>query len=216
MGDGALLKRYQEIGVVTDILQQERQMLDKLTFNWKETSAQTDSKLKSAVEFGKKWTGNRMAEEMTRFVAADVMRQITDLAIESGVLGSEKEANEYIQLFTNKIQGNYLHSQRPIVFQGVVGQAVSLFQTYQFNLMQQLFKYVGEGDNKAVGMLLGLQASIYGMQGLPAFNFLNTHIVGNATGNTEHRDLYYASDSLFGKELGDCMLYGAWSNALDL
>jgi hypothetical protein len=142
------------------------------------------------------------------------MRQITDLALEAGVLRSVKEADEYIQLFVNKVQGNYLHSQRPIVFQGVVGQAVSLFQTYQFNLMQQLFKYVGEGDKKSLSMLLGLQGSIYGMQGLPAFNFLNTHIVGNASGNTQHRDLYSAANSIFGKELGDWILYGAGSNAL--
>ncbi len=216
MGDGKFLKRYQDIGVVTDILQQERQMLDKLTFNWKETPGQVDTKLKDAVEFGKKWTGNRMAEEMTRFVAADVMRQITDLAIESGVLKDVSEANEYIQLFTNRTQGNYLHSQRPIVFQGVVGQAISLFQTYQFNLMQQMFRYVSEGDKKSIAILLGLQGSIYGMQGLPAFNFLNTHIVGNASGNTDHKDLYQASYSVFGKSLGDWMLYGLGSNALGL
>jgi len=212
-----LLERYQRVGAVTDILQQERQMLGELTVDFgKLSSGQVDSKLDKAVEFGKKWTGNRLAEEMTRFVSADVMRQITDLAIESGVLRNIKEADEYIQLFVNKVQGNYLHSQRPIVFQGVVGQAVSLFQTYQFNLMQQLFKFVGEGDKKSVGILLGLQGSIYGMQGLPAFNFLNTHIVGNASGNTQHRDLFYAANSAFGKSLGDWILYGAGSNALGL
>lgn len=212
-----LLERYQKIGTVTDFLQQERQMLNELTVNFgKASSGETESALMKAFETGKKITGNRMAEEMTRFVSSDVMRQITDLALESGILKSAKEADEYIQLFVNRVQGNYLHSQRPIVFQGVVGQAVSLFQTYQFNLMQQLFKYVGAGDNKALGMLVGLQGSIYGMQGLPAFNFLNTHIVGNASGNTQHRDLYYASNTVFGKQLGDWLLYGAGSNALGL
>lgn len=212
-----LLKRYQDIGAVTDVLQQERSMLGELAQNFGTlTAGKAEGSIARATEFGKKWTGNRLAEEMTRFVSADVMRQITDLALEAGVLKSVKEADEYIQLFVNRVQGNYLHSQRPIVFQGVVGQAVSLFQTYQFNLMQQMFKYVGEGDKKAVAMLLGLQGSIYGTQGLPAFNFLNTHIVGNASGNTQHRDLYYAANSTFGKELGDWVLYGAGSNALGL
>lgn len=212
-----LLERYQKIGAVTDILQQERQMLGNLTLDFgKVSGSQTESMLQKAVDAGRKWTGNRLAEEMTRFVSADVMRQITDLGLEAGVLRSVKEADEYIQLFVNRVQGNYLHSQRPIVFQGVVGQAVSLFQTYQFNLMQQLFKYVGEGDKKAVGMLLGLQGSIYGMQGLPAFNFLNTHIVGNASGNVSHSDLFQGVNSVFGKELSDWMLYGAGSNALGL
>lgn len=212
-----LLKRYQDIGAVTDVLQQERAMLGELTQNFGAlTPGKAESAIARAAEFGRKWTGNRLAEEMTRFVSADVMRQITDLALESGVLRSTKEADEYIQLFVNKVQGNYLHSQRPIVFQGVVGQAVSLFQTYQFNLMQQMFKYVGEGDKKSIALLFGLQGSIYGMQGLPAFNFLNTHIVGNAAANTQHRDLYYASNSVFGKQLGDWLLYGAGSNALGL
>jgi hypothetical protein len=211
-----ILTRFQKIGAVTDVLQQERQMLDELTWKFTETESEISKKLDRAYEFGKKWTGNRRAEEMTRFVAADVMRQVTDIALESGVLRSVKEADEYIQLFVNRTQGNYLHSQRPIVFQGVVGQAVSLFQTYQFNLMQQLFRYVGEGDKKTMGILLGMQGSIYGLQGLPAFNFLNTHIVGNASGNTNHKDLYEAGNSVFGKALGDWILYGAGSNALGL
>lgn len=216
MGDGAILKRFQEIGVNTDILQQERQMMANLEFSWKETPGEMKTKLQKAVEFGKKWTGNRLAEEMTRFVSGAMMKQVTDLAIESGVLKDIGEANEYIQLFVNRTQGNYLHSQRPIVFQGVVGQAISLFQTYQFNLMQQMFRYVGESDKKSIALLLGLQNTIYGMQGLPAFNFLNTHIVGNASGNTDHKDLYQASYSVFGKNLGDWMLYGLGSNALGL
>jgi hypothetical protein len=212
-----LLERFQRIGAVTDVLTQERQMLNELTVTFGQiTPGELESKFQRAVEAGRKLTGNRLAEEMTRFVPADIMRQITDLALEAGVLKSVKEADEYIQLFVNRVQGNYLHSQRPIVFQGVVGQAISLFQTYQFNLMQQLFKYVGEKDSKAVGLLLGLQGSIYGMQGLPAFNFLNTHIVGNASGNVAHSDLFQGVNTVFGKQLADWMLYGAGSNALGL
>lgn len=212
-----LLERFERINAVTDVLQQERQMFGEMVVDFGTlTASQAESKINRAVEFGKKITGNKLAEQMTRFVAADVMRQITDLALQAGVLRNVREADEYIQLFVNKVQGNYLHSQRPIVFQGVVGQAISLFQTYQFNLMQQLFKHVGEGDKKSIAILLGLQGSIYGMQGLPAFNFVNTHIVGNASGNTQHRDLHYAANSVFGKELGDWLIYGAGSNALGL
>lgn len=216
--DGKLFARYRKIGAVTDdIWNDKKQMLSNLTFDYKNiTPSEMNRKISDAVKLGRKWTGNQLAESSSRFYAADIMRQITNLAIESGVLKNLDEANEYIQLFTNRTQGNYLHSQRPIVFQGVVGQAISLFQTYQFNLMQQMFRYVGEGDKKSIAVLLGLQNTIYGMQGLPAFNFLNTHIVGNASGNTEHKDLFQASYSVFGKELGDWMLYGLGSNALGL
>lgn len=212
------LKRYTDIGAVTDdIFHQMHMMLDNLTWNFTtQTAAQTESMIHKAAEFGRKWTGNKMAEQFSRYLTADSVRQITDIAIEAGVLKNAREANEWIKLVTDKAQGNYLYSQRPIIFQGVVGQAISLFQTYQFNLMQQLFKYIGNSDTKSLAMLVGLQGSIYGMQGLPAFNFLNTHIVGNASGNTNHRDLYYAANSVFGKSLGDWILYGLGSNALSV
>lgn len=211
-----LLQRYREIGTVTDLSLQARESFNHLLIDWSKVGQnEALSKIEKAADFGRKWSGNQRAEEFNRFVASDVMRQVTDFGIEAGIL-TEKEANEYIQIFVNRTQGNYLYSQRPIIFQGVVGQAVSLFQTYQFNLMQQLFRFVGEGESKTASMLLGLQGSIYGMQGLPAFNFLNTHIVGNAAGNTNHKDLYAASYSVFGKQLGDWMLYGAGSNALGL
>ena len=213
-GGDELLKYFQRIGANVDIIQQERMMVKHLALDFANVSAnQAQSAIEKAVEFGRKWTGNTLAETYSRAVPAAMAKQITDVAVSTGVI-TEKAAAEFILNYVNKVQGNYLYSQRPIVFQGVVGQAISLFQTYQFNLMQQLFKYVENGDKKSMGMLLGLQGSIYGMQGLPAFNFLNTHIVGNAAGNTEHKDLYAASQTTFGRELGSWLMYGAGSNAL--
>jgi hypothetical protein len=101
-----------------------------------------------------------------------------------------------------------------MLFQGPIGQAVGLFQTYQFNLMQQLFRYVGEGGNKSAAMLLGLQGTVYGMNGLPGFNAINTHIVGNASGNITHADIISKTYDLAGKEAGNWLLYGTASNAL--
>lgn len=217
-GDAAAnkLNRYQEIGAIGSLSQELRQSLDSATLNYGiATANEADKALKGVVDFGRKWTGNQLAEQFTRFVSAHVANQITDLGVAAKVI-TEKEANEVISLFTNRTQGNYLFSQRPIVFQGVVGQAVGLFQTYQFNLMQQLFKYVAEGDAKATAILAGMQSSIYGMQGMPAFNFINHNIVGNSNGNTDHRDLYNASYTTFGKTMGDWLLYGLGSNALGI
>jgi hypothetical protein len=211
-----LMQRFNDIGATNTLGQEMRQMLDNLTLNF-EIASERDAKtaLEKATAFGRKWTGNDIAEQYTRFISAHMASQIGDLGVAAKLI-TEKESNELISLFTNRTQGNYLYSQRPIVFQGVVGQAIGLFQTYQFNLMQQLFKHVTDGDGKAIAMLTGLQGSIYGMQGLPAFNFLNNHIVGNAYGNTNHADLYSASYTTFGKSLGDWIMYGAGSNALGL
>ena len=211
-----LTKFYNEIGTITTAIHQERQALGNLAIDFKNaTQKEVESKLDKYVEFARTISGNKMAEEKTRFMASHNMKQLTDLAQEAGIL-NQKQSVEYIQNYVNKVQGNYNASQRPVVFQGVVGQAIGLFQTYQFNLMQQMFKYVGEGDAKSLTLLGGLQTSIYGLQGTPGFNFLNTHIVGNAAGNTNHKDLYTASYTTAGKELGDWLLYGLGSNALSV
>jgi hypothetical protein len=178
--------------------------------------AEAFQKMKKLTDKGELWTGNRLAEEFNRFIAADVMRQITEVGVKHGVIASEREALSYINTFVNRTQGNYLASQRPLMFQGPVGQAIGLFQTYQFNLIQQLLRYVGEGEAKSGLVMMGLQGSIYGMQGLPAFNAINTHILGNAAGNTEHTDIYKAVYSGVGKEAGDWLLYGGASNVLGL
>lgn len=211
-----LIDRYRSIGTITDLSQLAKDSFNKLVIDWRTvTDKQVQSSVESAAEFGRKWTGNRKAEEFNRFIASDIARQLTDLAEQAGVM-KRAESNEYIQMFVNRTQGNHLYSQRPIVFQGVVGQAISLFQTYQFNLIQQLLRHVASGDTKTAAMMMAMQGSIYGMNGLPAFNFVNTHLVGNASGNTLHTDLYQGAYATLGKEVGDWVLYGAGSNALGI
>ena len=213
---------FKENKFVTSISEQYKSTLDGISFGLNDTAKSWDTrlngifnKLKKAGDKGEALTGNKLAEEFNRFVAADVMKQLTDIAVDAGVM-SPKESLAYINTFVNRTQGNYLASQRPMMFQGPIGQAIGLFQTYQFNLLQQLLRHVGEGHSKDAMTLLGLQASIHGMNGLPAFNAINTHLVGNASGNTQHRDAYDAVYGIAGKEGGDWLMYGAASNALGL
>ena len=140
---------------------------------------------------------------------------MSDVAVDAGLM-SKKEQLAYVNTFVNRTQGNYLASQRPNMFAGPVGQAIGLFQTYQFNLMQQMLRYVGEGTGKDTMTLLALQGTIHGMNGLPAFNAVNTHLLGTASGNKEHKDAYSATYGTFGKEAGHWLMYGAASNMFGL
>lgn len=211
---------YAKHGWSTRLSDQARQMLEDLTLVGNETPSIMQGKLQSAfknfknlADKGEKLTGNKYAEEFNRFVSADSMRQLTDLGVASGKI-TEQEALGYINTFVNRTQGNILASQRPLMFQGAVGQAVGLFQTYQFNMMQQLFRHIGEGAPKDAAMLMGLQGTMYGMNGLPGFNYLNTHIVGTLSGNKDHTDLYSSTYGAAGKSVGDLLLYGLPSNLL--
>lgn len=218
--DIALKEFYKKHGFMTTISEQHKNTLDALTFTGKESIKNYDSRinqvhstLRDLANKGEKWTGNKLAEEFNRFVAADVMRKISDIAVNNGLM-TTKEQLSYINTFVNRTQGNYLAAQRPMMFQGPIGQAIGLFQTYQFNLMQQLLRHVGEGSAKDAMTLLALQGTIHGLNGLPAFNAINTTIVGNASGNKEHRDTFDAVYGIAGKEAGDWLMYGMASNML--
>lgn len=203
-------------GFTSSIMEQYRASLDVASAGIASGNMQKFvGHMKSLADKGETWTGNRIAEELNRYSSAMVAKQITDLAVEGGLI-TNREALTYINTFVNRTQGNYIAAQRPLIFQGPVGQAIGLFQTYQFNFIQQMLRHVGDRDAKTVLAAMGLQASLYGLQGLPAFNAINTHIIGNAPGNTEHTDVYKLVYQTAGKEAGDWLMYGVASNALGL
>lgn len=219
-----LLAEYKSQGFIRSRLEQFASMQDDLTLQGTETVKDLGDRLGSAfgkakalgsaaLEKGEKYSGNGVAEEFNRFLSADVMRQITDLGESHGLL-TKQESLTYINNFVNRVEGNTIASQRPGLFQGPVGQAIGLFQSYQFNMLQNMFRYVAEGGNKDLGMLLGLQGTFYGLQGTPGFKFLNDHIVGTLSGNTQHRDIYDVTRGIAGKTGGDWLLYGAASNIM--
>lgn len=203
-----LLTRYMANGDVKDSLSQFHSMLDSLALR-ADFKVFSDNVTKWT-ERGARVTLNEQAEQMTRFISADVMRQVTDPLLAAGKL-SLKEQNAYISVFVNRVQGNYISSQRPIVFQGVLGSAVSLFQTYSFNLMQQLLRHVENGDKKAVATLFGMQAGTFGLNGTPFFEAVNTHIIGNSSLNQGHYDAYSVAPAVLGKDVGDWLMYGTAS-----
>jgi hypothetical protein len=67
------------------------------------------------------------------------------------------------------------------------------------------------GDKKTLAIFAGLQGTIFGMNGLPFFDAVNTHLIGGMMGgNPQHKDLYSVLPD-FNKDLGDWMLYGTAS-----
>lgn len=219
-GSKELLEKYKQMNVISDYSQQIKNLMEVATIDGTETAAQLASKRAKMAEFGRKLvdlgergTGNRLAEELNRFVSANVMDQLTAPLVAAGKMDA-KTAGAYINTFVNRTQGNIIASQRPQMFQGPLGQAIGLFQSYQFNIMQQLMRHVGEGSKKDALMLMGLQSTVFGLNGLPAFQAINQHIIGTASGNTSHTDMYNSVNNIVGKGVGDWLMYGAASNML--
>ena len=149
------------------------------------------------------------AEHAQRFIAADVGRQIAELR---GLVSGTPEYWSFINNFVQKINGTYVAAQRPTLFTGIAGQAVSVFQTYQFNLMQQFAKHLENGDRKTVAMMLGLQGTIYGASSLPAFKLINQHLIGEY--NRDNADLYSTAEKYLPDQVGKVLMYGLASNML--
>jgi hypothetical protein len=205
----ALVSRYRMLGTVRELSSDYQEMLSNLTIAGSTTVKKLEEMGEKAVKLGVKISRADWAEEFVRFVASRTADKLFSALGHSG-----QALDDNIRTFVNRVHGNYLAAQRPVAFQGPIGQAVGLFQTYQFNLMQQTFRYVANQEKLPLAMLYGIQGTLFGMQGIPGFHALNTHIVGNASNNPEHKDFYSQVPALFDKKLGDWMLYGSLSSVL--
>lgn len=208
------IARFQKLGLDTTELQQYRTMANDLSLAGNETAAMLNTKIDKAIELGRKWTGNTLAEQLNRFISADIMASLTDPLVAAGKMDAAT-ANSMMNTFVNRTHGNFTAGQRPQIFQGTVGSAISLYQTYMFNMMQQMFRYVGNGDKMAAAMGMGMQASLYGLNGLPGFQTLN-NLIGQASGNPQHHDIFDQIYKTGGKDAAEWLMYGAGSNALSL
>lgn len=206
---GELMARYKPIAGLDDMLQEHRLMLDEMAYKPWEAASALSGRVDKWVETASKYTGNTFSEKFTRFVSADIMRQQTDVLEAAGMM-TRQEANAYISTFVNRVQGNYVQSQRPLLFQGTTGRAVSLFQTYMFNVAQQLLRHVGDKNTKALLTFGALQSSIYGLQGLPYFEAVNSTLLAGMDSNPERKDAY-SELTKANEDIGKWLLYGTAS-----
>lgn len=207
-------------GWVTSGMEMHSKMLDDLTLTATDNALSLNGRLSSAAqkaqklgELGAKWTGNNYVESLNRYVSAYCAKRIADLAVDAGVIG-EAEAKTIISTFVSRVEGTLVASQKPVIFNGAIGSALGLFQSYQFRLAQQLLRFVGEGDKMATAYMMGLQGTLFGANGLPGFQQMNQHIVGTLSMNPEHKDFYDVLYGAGGKAMGDLITYGAPSNLL--
>lgn len=211
---GANLAKYQNLGLEMSQMQQLRNAVNDMSVSSAETTSTLAAKADKIFEHGRKLTGNNYVESFNRYISANIMDTLTAPLVKAGVM-QQAEANAMMMTFVNRTHGNFLAAQRPQIFQGVVGSAISLYQTYQWNMMQQLFRYIGDGDKGAALATLGVQGSLYGLNGMPAFNTVN-NLIATARGNPDHHDMFDTISSIGGRDKAEWLLYGLGSNALGL
>jgi hypothetical protein len=197
---------YSSTGLTRDELQVHRQMVNELSMPLgKLSESGWAQKIDNASQYAEKLTGTKFTNQFIHFVSSDIGRQLGEATGQTG-----QDLLDTIGTFSNRVLGNISAGQRAGIFQGPVGQAVGLFQSYQWNLMQQLLRHVGEGDVKALAMGAGMQSSIFGLSSLPGFHALN-NIIAEKHGNTQGQDLYSSANSMLGQTASDYLLYGSLS-----
>lgn len=216
LAPGTLKKAYAQYGADMNFSEATRRLVGDMVITGDESTSQLASKTKNilanAGNFLEKWSGNQISEQMNRFIAADIMTQLTDEAIRQGVM-SRTQAGSYIRTFVNRTQVNYNGAQKPLLFQGPIGTGLGLFQSYQFNLMNQLFRYVADGDKKALATFAGLQGTFFGLNGVPGFQAMNKYVMG-LSGNEQSKGLDDLISEGTSRGAASFMLYGMPSNLL--
>jgi hypothetical protein len=159
-----LIAAYEKLGTVRAKSADFVDLYDEIALPVNATVEALEQKISRFAEMGAKATLSDQAEIFTRAWSSRVGELLYS---KLGYTGAELESLVYT--FATRVNGNHLTSQRPLVFQGWLGQSIGLYQTYQFNLLQQMFRNVQTGQKKSVLYALGMQQTLFGMQGLPGF-----------------------------------------------
>lgn len=72
--------------------------------------------------------------------------------------------------FMDQAIGNYHAAQRPVMFQGTLGVAMGLFQTYMVTMAQGMYGLIERKNFKALAKMMFAQSSIFGASSLPGFH----------------------------------------------
>lgn len=113
----------------------------------------------------------------------------------------------YAKDFMDRAIGNYMPHQRPVAFQGSLGAALGLFQTYMLTFAQDMYRHLEVRDFSALAQVMLWQGSIFGIPSMPGMTQLS-QLIGNhySDDNVDVKTgLFRMSDS---KAAQDVLVYG--------
>jgi len=108
--------------------------------------------------------------------------------------------------FVDTAVGNYSPAQRPTLFQGTIGSAMGLFQTYMVTLAQEIYRGFELKNYKALAKMMLTQASIFGGKSLPGFNEVS-NVIGEHF-SEDHYDFTTGTYKALPSGVADVILYG--------
>lgn len=119
-----------------------------------------------------------------------------------------KELDLLSNYYANRAIGDYRTVNKPQQFQGGIGSAMGLFQTFFINYWQRMGDMVEAGNKKGLVTLYGTQASMFGLEAVPGYDVYN-QMWSNYDGSVAPSDMLAEQ---FGIETAEVMLTGGLSN----
>lgn len=119
------------------------------------------------------------SENMSRVWAHFVGLRMADY---HGVVGMEAR-HRFAKQISDDAIANYDPLNRPEIYQSAFGSMYGLFLSYAQNYHQRLFRYLEDGDFKAIGRTMATQASLFGINSLPGSKQLAAMIGGEEDGD---------------------------------
>lgn len=149
-------------------------------------------------------------ENWSRTWAHFVGLHLADL---QGITGREARHN-FAREIANSTIANYNPLNRPEFYQSAFGSMFGLFMSYMQSYNQRLFRWMEQGDYKAVGHQLAMQGALFGIASTPGFNAVQDILLASGVGKTEQGDDATLIDHIYarlGPTAGSAIAHGGIS-----
>ena len=198
--DKMLRDMYEEIRIKENMFKTKEDLAD-----WKTKGIKAATK---AYEFAT--SPSRASNLLTQYTALDIAETLG-----KALNMHDAELDAFMFKFSRSANAVYSSTQKPRLFQGSAGIAMSLYQGYMFHMMANVFRYADAKVKAAPAMIAALNSTFFGATSLPGFSYINNTIAGL---NPNRVDLYDAAATSLGqsqdRDMADFIMYGAGSFVL--
>lgn len=166
-------------------------------------------KTRDAVGKATQWltTPHKASINLTQYTA---LKFASDVADAAGVDIATKRM--LMSGMNHRVNAISSHVSKPRLFQGLVGNAVSLYQSYFSHTIGNVIRHATQVGSGPVLRNIAMNASFFGAQSTPAFDQINKQIAGQQDRN--NADLYSTAYELLPEPLADALMFGVGSAVL--
>jgi hypothetical protein len=153
------------------------------------------------------WT-SILTDKSYDFTRSWSMMSGMDLAEQLGIDGVENKA-AFANDFANKMIANYSPRNKPAIFQGALGTPLGLFQGFNQEFYQRMFRYVETKDTAALAHQMVMQGALFGINSVPGFSAYNNI---QSWISKQGQDPDFAVRDRLGQNAADFLQHGVLAN----